>query len=346
MGINVLSLFDGISCGMIALERAGIHVDNYYSSEISESAITISKNNYPNIIRLGDVTKLNEDYIKSLDIDLVLAGSPCQGFSRQGKGLNFNDPRSKLFFNFVEILGWVKESNCNAKFILENVNMKKEWESLISEIIGVEAIDINSDQFVGQNRPRLYWTNISGVTNPRFGSKKLIDSLEDVELLEYVEHDGIKFCKSISENSIKLVSNVDGEVRISQATKKGYIVAKNGDGVNISFPLSKSRRGRVLKQKSSCLDTQCNICVYHNGAIRRLTVSEMEALQTLPKGYTNFVSDRKRIEAIGNGWTVDVIAYILSFMNIENESNCENIWVESEEVLLGNKEVEQFKWCI
>ena len=310
MGITVLSLFDGISCGRVALERAGIKVNKYYASEIDKNAIQISKNIYKDIIQLGDIKSIDEDIIKSIGkIDLVLGGSPCQGFSRAGKGLNFEDNRSKLFFNFVDILNIVKKYNPSVKFLLENVQMKKEWIEVINNYMGVDAININSKLVSAQNRPRLYWTNIN-FKPIEDKNIKLIDILEDAEF-DYIEHEGVRVCKSISDNSRKLISNINGEIRIKQAVKKGYIVANNGDGINLSFPLSESRRGRVIKEKSNCLDTQCNICVCHNGNIRRLTVREMEKLQTLPIGYTDGVAERQRIKAIGNGWTVDVVAHIL-----------------------------------
>ena len=310
MGIIVLSLFDGISCGRIALERAGIKVNKYYASEIDKNAIQISKNNYKDIIQLGDINDIDENIIKSIGkIDLVLGGSPCQGFSRAGKGLNFEDSRSKLFFNFVDILNIVKKYNPNVKFLLENVQMKKEWVEVINNYMGAEAININSKLVSAQNRPRLYWTNIN-FKPMQDKNINLVDILENIGF-DYVEHEGLRVCKSISDNSRKLISNINGEIRIRQAVKKGYIVAKNGDGVNLSFPLSESRRGRVIKGKSNCIDTQCNICVYHNGNIRRLTVKEMEKLQTLPIGYTEGIAERQRIKAIGNGWTVDVVAHIL-----------------------------------
>ena len=310
MGITVLSLFDGISCGRIALERAKIKINKYYASEIDKNAMQISRNNYKDIIQLGDINNIDEDIIKSIGkIDLVLGGSPCQGFSNEGKGLNFEDSRSKLFFNFVDILNIVKKYNPSVKFLLENVQMKKEWIEVINEYMGVEAININSKLVSAQNRPRLYWTNIN-FEPIQDKNINLVDILENIEF-DYVEYEGLRVCKSISDNSRKLISNINGEIRIRQAVKKGYIVAKNGDGVNLSFPLSESRRGRVIKGKSNCIDTQCNICVYHNGNIRRLTVKEMEKLQTLPIGYTEGIAERQRIKAIGNGWTVDVVAHIL-----------------------------------
>ena len=311
MGITVLSLFDGISCGRVALEKAGIKVDKYYASEIDKNAMQISKNNYKDIIQLGDIKSIDEDIIKSIGkIDLVLGGSPCQGFSRAGKGLNFEDNRSKLFFNFVDILNIVKKYNPNVKFLLENVQMKKEWIEVINEYMGVEAININSKLVSAQNRPRLYWTNIN-FEPIQDKNINLIDILDKTIEFNYIYHEKIKIDKSISENSINLISNIDNEIRIKQATKKGYIVANSGDGVNLSFPSSKSRRGRVVNKKSSTLDTSCDICVYYDDVIRRFTIEELEKLQTLPVGYTKGVTDKARIKAIGNGWTVDVISHIL-----------------------------------
>ena len=202
MGIIVLSLFDGISCGRIALERAGIKVDKYYASEIDKNAIQISKNNYKDIIQLGVINDIVDYIIKSIGkIDLVLGGSPCQGFSRAGKGLNFEDSRSKLFFNFVDILNIVKKYNPNAKFLLENVQMKKEWVEVINEYMGVEAISINSKLVSAQNRPRLYWTNIN-FEPIQDKNINLVDILENIEF-DYVEHEGLRVCKSISDNSRK-----------------------------------------------------------------------------------------------------------------------------------------------
>lgn len=311
-GINVLSLFDGISCGKIALERIGIKVNMYFASEIDEDAIAISKKNHDDIIRLGDVTKWREWDLPK--IDLIIAGSPCQGFSRAGKMLNFKDERSKLFFEFVDILNNIKAKNPDVLFMLENVKMKTEWRNTITNYVGVEPIEINSKLVSAQNRLRAYWTNIPGVKNPEDKDIKLVDILEESIDVNYVLRQGIMLDSSLSEASMNLVSNVDGEVRISQATKQGYIVAEDGDGINLSFPTSKTRRGRVIKQKSSTLDQQCEVCVYHDNKIRRLTVRELEKLQTLPYGYTDGFSSVAAKKVIGNGWTVDVVAHILGHM--------------------------------
>lgn len=317
--MNVLSLFDGISCGMIALQRAGIKVDNYFASEIDENAIAISEKNHSNITRLGDVTKWKEWNLPK--IDLVIGGSPCQGFSRAGKCLNFEDTRSKLFFEYVDILKSIRKKNPEVKFLLENVQMKKEWMDVISEYLGVEPIEINSKLLSGQNRPRAYWTNIEGVEQPEDKGIDLIDILEDIET-EYVKtKSGILFDSSISEAARNLVECVDGEIRIRQAVKNGYIVAENGDGINLQFPTSKTRRGRVIKQKSSTLDCQCDVCVLHDNTIRKLTVRELERLQTLPDGYTEGFPESVAKKAIGNGWTVDVIAHIFSGLNDSNNQD-------------------------
>ena len=164
--INVLSLFDGMSCGQIALNRAGIKVNKYYASEIDKPAITVTQHNYPNTIQLGDVTKWREWDIDWSNIDLLIGGSPCQGFSFAGKQLNFDDHRSKLFFVFVDILNHIKQHNPNVKFLLENVRMKQEYENTITDTLGVYPVFINSSLVSAANRPRLYWVNWK-VTPPK-----------------------------------------------------------------------------------------------------------------------------------------------------------------------------------
>ena len=171
--MNVLSLFDGMSCGMIALDRLGIKVDNYYASEIDKYAIQVSQANYPDIIHVGDITKLDLSTLPK--IDLVMGGSPCQGFSFAGKQLAFDDPRSMLFFEFVKC---VKELNPKY-FLLENVRMKKEYLDIISEYMGVEPIFINSSLVSAQSRQRYYWTNIPNVEQPKERGMVLRDILEE-----------------------------------------------------------------------------------------------------------------------------------------------------------------------
>lgn len=167
MKINALSLFDGMSCGYIALQKAGFHIEKYYASEIDSHAVGFTSAKHPDIVHLGDVTKVNAKELPK--IDLLLAGSPCQGFSFAGKQLAFDDPRSALFFEFVRILKEVREVNPNVFFLLENVRMKKEHEDVISRLLEIQPININSNLVSAQNLERLYWTNIHMGKNGLFG---------------------------------------------------------------------------------------------------------------------------------------------------------------------------------
>ncbi len=177
-GLNVLSLFDGMSCGRIALQRAGIEVTNYFASEIDKHAIKVTQHNFPNTIQLGDVTKVKGSDLPK--IDLLIGGSPCQGFSFAGKQLNFDDPRSKLFFEFVRL-----KNECNPTyFLLENVKMKKEYQDVITEHLGVEPIEINSNLLSAQNRRRIYWTNIPGVSMPNDKGILLKDIVHENESID------------------------------------------------------------------------------------------------------------------------------------------------------------------
>ena len=174
--MNVLSLFDGMSCGRIALDRAGFKVDNYFASEIDKWAIKVSAANYPDIIQIGDVRDVQAKNLPK--IDLLIAGSPCQGFSLAGKHLNFDDPRSALFFEFVRILKEVRAINPDVFFLLENVKMKGAYRDKISEILDCNSVLINSALVSAQNRERLYWTNIPYVGKPEDKRKVLSDILE------------------------------------------------------------------------------------------------------------------------------------------------------------------------
>ena len=311
--LNVLSVFDGHSTGYLALQRAGIKFDRYYASEIAPDPIKISERHYPDIIRLGDVTKVKAEDLPK--IDLFIGGSPCQGFSRAGKCLNFDDPRSKLFFEYVRILNEIRAINPDVKFLLENVAMKKEWEDVITDHLGVKPRKINSKVVATQNRDRVYWTNIPYV-NIEESDPPLKSILEEVNTDDYIEENGLLFDPRIPATQRELVKVVDGEVRITQATKLGYIVPDDYDGVNLCFPKSTSRRGRVIRRKSNCITCMGRVGVYYNRIFRYLTITEMERAQTLPDGYTEGVSESARIEAIGNGWTTDVIAHFFKGLKL------------------------------
>lgn len=290
--MNVLSLFDGISCGRLALERCKIKVDNYYASEIEKQSIQVAQNNFPSTKQLGDITKIQITDLPK--IDLCIGGSPCQSFSRSGDGSGF-DGKSKLFFEYLRILKGIQKINPDLKFLLENVVMKKEWESVITEYLGVRPKLIDSKLVSAQKRQRLYWTNIPF----NIPEDKNIDIRN---ILEY------KSKEPIDVGSLMWYEN--GEFKVRNATKQGYITVNNYDVINLDFPNSKTRRGRVSKYKSNTLNTGCNQGVFIDGKIYKLTVTECERLQTLPDNYTAGISESKRRNQIGNGWTVDVIAHI------------------------------------
>jgi len=168
-GVVVLSLFDGMSCGQIALQDMGVKVRQYYAAEIDKHAIAQTQLNFPNTIQLGSVTDWEKWDIDWQNVGLILAGSPCQGFSFAGKQLAFDDPRSKLFFVFIDILKHVQKHNPKVKYLLENVKMAKEHELVISRYCNVAPIEINSALVSAQNRQRLYWTNIANISYGLFG---------------------------------------------------------------------------------------------------------------------------------------------------------------------------------
>lgn len=289
--MNVLSLFDGISCGMVALERAGIPVDTYYASEIEPNAIKVSKKNYPNIIQLGDVTKWREWDIDWSSIDLLIGGSPCQGFSSSGKGLNFEDPRSKLFFEYVNILNHIKQFNPKVKFMLENVKMKDEWSNIISDYLGVSFKEINSKYFSAQNRVRRYWTNFEILPYIDKGIK-LADVVDD----EYI-HSAAKRTRPIAnENHRKSLC-----LEVNGIEKAMCLVTVNLN--NLLTPLPK---GRYID------------CGEHDYPYRVMSPREMERLQTVPEGYVGDITSNKAAKLLGNGWTVDVIAHIFKGLKEKN----------------------------
>ena len=313
--MNVLSLFDGISCGQLALERANIKVDSYYASEINQNCIQLTQRHFPNTIQLGDVCKIDDNVLKTLPkIDLLISGSPCQNLSRAGNGMGLKGDESKLFYEYVRVLKWIKENNNpNIKFLLENVEMKNSNKEIISNELKTQPILINSKLVSAQNRPRLYWCNFD-VDLPNDKNIKLKDILID-ENIDLVKKNGLKFDIRLSEKSMNLVFIHNNQIAVKQATKQGFIYALDGDGINLQFPTSKTRRGRVIKQKSSTLDRQCDCCVLINDVIRKLNINELEKLQTLPVDYTIGFSENERKSMIGNGWTVDVIAHIFKNLN-------------------------------
>jgi site-specific DNA-cytosine methylase len=285
--INVLSLFDGMSCGQIALERQGIKIDKYFASEIDKNAIKVSKYNFPNTIHIGDVTKI---FAKDLPkIDLLIGGSPCQGFSIAGKKLNFDDERSKLFFEFVRL-----KNELNPKyFLLENVRMTDDIADAIDELLGVKRIYIDSRNFTGMIRKRYYWTNIpiSDIPTENFQIEDLLDNQIFDRDLDFF----------LDRTEYKPTTSYDGIITINPRDNNGK---------------QTWQRGRVYDVKGSC-PTICaslfdlNITKDHK-TWRKLTINECERLQGVPKDYTSIVSKNERGKQLGNGWTVNVIAHIFA----------------------------------
>ena len=344
--MNVLSLFDGMSCGQIALNQLGIKVDKYYASEIDKYAITIAKKNFPNTIHLGDVTTVKAEDLEP--IDLLIGGSPCQGFSFAGRQLNFDDPRSALFFEFVRLL-----KECKPKyFLLENVRMKQQYQDVITEHLGVKPIMINSALVSAQNRVRLYWTNIPNITQPQDKGlilKDILENLEDVDPLKDTERNQ-RHCKEVDEKSLCMTSTmykgagnngmtlvpIKNPERIKERTTY-YQFDVSGKGYNLQ-----QDRVRKLDKPSGTLAAQAAsipkiLCREKSKTVRtggrgsydrhewdsvgnkgtelyyrKLTPTECERLQTVPDGYTEGVSNTQRYKMLGNGWTVEVIKHIFS----------------------------------
>jgi len=340
--MNVLSLFDGMSCGMLALDRLGIKVDKYYASEIDKYAMQVSAANYPEIIQVGDVCDLKSKDFK--DIDLILAGSPCQGFSFAGKQLAFDDPRSALFFEFIRLLKEIKPKY----FLLENVKMKKEYLQIISEQVsacypeitfGIEPIFINSSLVSAQSRQRYYWTNIPNVEQPKERGIVLKDILEDGFDTErdkshcldanYYKGSSVEnyFKKSRRQMVFKdsqqnsMVLAPQKLVEIKAGAFRARSLDKNGKRVAWKDVKPKQVLETRKDEKSNSITSvqKDNVLTKDEVYWRKLTPIECERLQTVPDNYTNHVSNTQRYKMLGNGWTIEVIAHILKNMEVKNE---------------------------
>lgn len=282
--MKVLSLFDGISCGMVALERAGIPVKKYVAYEIEPNAIKISKKNYPQIEHCGDVT--TADFTQYQGFDLLIGGSPCQSLSIvRSKTREHLDGKSKLFFEFVR----AKEEMKPKYFLFENVaSMNEESKDVISELLGCQPVLINSADFSAQECPRYYWMNIPVEMNYKKSSAVLGDVLEtDVDNKYFYDYPLSDVDMSKQVCATMIFKNHEMHKRIFNPQFKVHTLTTCGGG-----------------------NTQKK--VYINGKARKLTPLEYERLQTLPDNYTECVANSHRYNAVGNGWTVDVIAHIFT----------------------------------
>lgn len=292
--MNILSLFDGIGCGQIALKRANIEFENYYSSEINKSAIYLTQSNYPSTIQLGDI-KLWQNW-KLPKIDLIIGGSPCQDLSvlnKLGKGLAGN--KSNLFYFYAEVLNYYNPKY----FLLENVKMKDVYKTIISEKLRCNPVLINSDLMSAQRRNRLYWTNIPFDLNIKDKNIFVKDILEE----------------NVSEEYYLSQDDID-EIKIKKLTKVFTTGSKKGkkEG-SIEFPQSTNRKSLCLLASDGFKSKNRTTNFVDDGkGIRRFTPVEYERLQTMPDNYTDKLSINQRYKTIGNAWTIDIVSYIFSYI--------------------------------
>jgi DNA (cytosine-5)-methyltransferase 3A len=282
--MNVLSLFDGLSCGQIALNRANIKYDNYFASEIKKSALKVTKHNYPNTIQLGDITTIESKNLPN--IDLLIGGSPCQSFSQTISNNTGFDGKSKLFFEYVRLLEETKPKY----FLLENVVMKKEWSDIITRYMGVQPILINSELFSAQSRPRLYWTNIPFIEKTETNPLVLKDILEDNVNEKYFYKEDFIF-------------HGDDKVVAATLNINGHDILKRVNSIYHKCQTLTAVVGGNQQKK-----------IIQNNRVRKLTPLEYERLQTVPDNYTNILSDTERYNLLGDGWTVDVISHIFKYL--------------------------------
>jgi len=337
--MNVLSLFNGMNTGRQALENVGIKVNKYYSSEIKPYAIELTQHHFPDTIQVGDVTKWREWDIDWKSIDLVLSGSPCQDLSQAGKKAGINGKKSSLFFIFIEILDYVKKLNPKVLFLQENVGSASKLDvGIMSRELGVYPVRINSSLLVAQMRDRYYWTNIktkqtmfdvvTDIEQPKDKNILLKDILEDGysdkeksrALLESDERPVAQQHKAahryfISGFTTLVFKDEQTFLRVKEATTIGFVDIANNEGVDLSYPTSKTRRGRSMKDKSNCLLRNNEYFVFQGGDLRYFTQTELERLQGFPDGYTKILTRNKAASLLGDGWTLPVIEHIFKFIN-------------------------------
>lgn len=286
--MEILSLFDGISCGQLALQRAGFAPRRYFASEVDESAIAITRKNYPNTIHLGDVRQVRTMAQLGLlpRVELLMGGSPCQGFSRAGKERGIADVRSQLIFDFINIKDTLKPRY----FLLENVKMNKTDLDMISTLIGCEPIEINSALLSAQKRNRLYWTNIPFA--PIISNNTLFWTIR-----EYAGEHLEKYKCNRTASRIRMWADGNG-----RGNEYGCVNVTFADKTNcLTIKQDRFSNAGLIQYQDFC---------------RYLTHVECERLQTLPDNYTSGAGWNARYKHLGNGWTVDVIAHILRGMRI------------------------------
>ena len=325
----VLSLFNGMNTLRQAMENEGIPVKKYYSSEIKPYAIKLTQHHFPDTIQLGDITKWREWDIDWSEITFIGSGSPCQDLSIAGKRAGLSGDKSSLFYTFIDILEYVKGLNPNVKFLQENVgSAPTEAIKLMSESLDILPIRINSNLVTAQNRDRFYWSNIkvrtdwtgynwTDIPQPKDRNIYLKDIIESGKV-DKEKATAILESQSrcvANQKSLKQRADKDFITVVKEATTKGFVEVKSGDCVDMSFPTSKTRRGRLMTDKSNCLMEAGNEFYTNNGYyLRKLTQTELERLQGFPDGYTSILSYNQSSSLLGDGWTLPVIEWIISFL--------------------------------
>lgn len=292
-GLNVLSLCDGMGSGWESLRQCGAQVNRYWSSEIKGSAIKVAQDNFPAMVQLGDMNGWKEWDIDWGSIDLLLGGMPCQGFSIAGKKLNFEDPRSRLFFVGAEILDHVRGCNPGVKFLFENVRMKKEISGQLDRRMGVEHVYINSGNYGAMVRKRFYWSNIK--------PKRPVQ--RDIRIKDVMDS-AIPFEKDLGALLSKTV----------------YSPTTSSDGIMTINPRNKNgkqtwQRGRVYDIKGKCTTIQesmyeINITADHR-VYRKLARHELESMQGFPEGYTKAVTENQAGSLLGDAWNIPTVNLFL-----------------------------------
>ena len=343
--MNVVSLFNGMNTGRQALENVGIKVNKYYSSEIKPYAIQLTQHHFPDTIQVGDVTKWKEWDVDWKTIDLVLSGSPCQDLSAAGKRAGINGKKSSLFFTFVEILEHIKTLNPKVLFLQENVGSASKLDvGVMSRALEVYPVRINSSLVTAQLRDRYYWSNIktketmfdvvTDIPQPkdlgimfkdiitdgyveRVKANAMLESDYKHQIKDEIKQDiYIKKRLAKGKQTPNLIYKINNELRCKTNTKQGYDVVTENDCIDLSFPTSTTRRGRVTKGKSPCLmESNNNLYSYKDGIVRTVNQVEMERLQGFPDGYTSILSKAKAGSLLGDGWTLPIIEHIFSFIN-------------------------------
>ena len=300
--MNVLSLFDGMSCGRIALDELGIEVNSYFASEINKYAIKVTQHNYPNTKQIGDIKKLTKEKLDKLPkIDLIIGGSPCQNLSpavisRNNYNQGLKGEKSSLFYEFVRIFDLVKKKNPDFKFLFENVaGMSNKDEQIISKTLEVEPLMIDSNLFSAQNRKRYYWTNLEVDDFPKKSDKVLEDIILSPEEVEKED-----------TGRMKVWYEKDFE-RINQSGNVAALLDINGHDI-LKRVYKKNHKCATL---TTCGGGNTQKKIIQEGRVRKLLPIEYERLQNVPDNYTDKVSNTRRYNMLGNGWTVGVIKHIL-----------------------------------